>query len=100
MIAPIGTVATTPQVHLPTAIAGPKSTPDVSFAAQLEQAVGSVDTTLQSSDATLKALASGGDVDLHGSMIALQEADIALRGMVAVRDKVVSAYESIMNLAI
>jgi flagellar hook-basal body complex protein FliE len=33
-------------------------------------------------------------------MIAMEEADITLRTMVTVRDKVVSAYQEIMNMAI
>jgi flagellar hook-basal body complex protein FliE len=100
MIAPLSSVGSTGAVHVPTEVTGPAKSSDASFAAQLEKAVGSVDSTVQSSDQALASLASGGDVDLHGSMIALQEADIALRGMVAVRDKVVQAYEQLMNLAI
>jgi flagellar hook-basal body complex protein FliE len=33
-------------------------------------------------------------------MIALEEADIALRTMVSVRNKLVGAYEQVMNMAI
>ena len=33
-------------------------------------------------------------------MIAMQEADISLRLMVATRDKVVEAYKTVMNIAI
>ena len=51
-------------------------------------------------DDKLAQLASGQDIDLHGTMIALEEADITLRTMVAVRDKVVGAYQEIMNMAI
>ena len=51
-------------------------------------------------DDKLSKLASGEDTDLHGTMIALEEADITLRTMVAVRDKVVGAYQEIMNMSI
>ena len=70
------------------------------FAGMVEQSVDRVDGFLQQGDEALRSLASGGDVDLHGAMIALEEADIALRAMVTVRDKVVGAYEQLMNLAI
>lgn len=70
------------------------------FAGRLAQAVEQVDGTQRFADAALARLAAGGDVDLHGSMIALSEAEIALKAMVSVRDRVVSAYESLMNLAI
>jgi flagellar hook-basal body complex protein FliE len=33
-------------------------------------------------------------------MIALQEADITLRMMVATRDKVVEAYQTVMNITV
>ena len=45
----------------------------------------------------LKDLAAGKNVDLHGTMISLEKADISLRTMVSVRDKLISAYEQIMN---
>ena len=65
--------------------------------AQLDKAVASVSEVQNQADDRLRALASGEDVDIHGTMIALQEADIALRTMVSVRDKVVEAYQSVMN---
>ena len=99
MTAAISQVASTAAAQLPEALPAPAAADGV-FAAHLEAAVGSVDATVQTGDDALRALASGGDVDLHGSMIALEEADIALRAMVAVRDKVVGAYEQLMNLAI
>ena len=70
------------------------------FAAQLDKAVASVSEVQNQADDRLRALASGEDVDIHGTMIALQEADIALRTMVSVRDKVVEAYQSVMNMTI
>jgi len=51
-------------------------------------------------DDKLAQLASGQDIDLHGTMIALEEADITLRTMATVRDKVVNAYQELMNMAI
>ena len=36
----------------------------------------------------LERLASGEDVDIHGTMIALQEADVTLRFAVSIRDKI------------
>lgn len=63
-------------------------------------AIGQVDKIHGHADNALELLASGQQVDLHGTMIALEKADIALRTMVSVRDKVVGAYEQIMNMAI
>ena len=70
------------------------------FADKLTAAVDSVSDHQLAADGRLADLASGKNVDLHATMIALEEADITLRAMVAVRDKVVHAYQEIMNMAI
>jgi flagellar hook-basal body complex protein FliE len=70
------------------------------FGAALQTALQRVDKLAVQGDEALAQLARGGEVDLHGAMIALQEADIAVRAMVTVRDKLVSAYDQLMNLAI
>ena len=70
------------------------------FSDKLSTAIDRVSDQQVAADDKLAQLASGQDVDLHGTMIALEEADITLRTMVTVRDKVVSAYQEIMNMAI
>ena len=70
------------------------------FSGKLSSAIDRVSDQQVAADDKLAQLASGKDVDLHGTMIALEEADITLRTMVTVRDKVVSAYQEIMNMAI
>jgi flagellar hook-basal body complex protein FliE len=70
------------------------------FSARLDAALEKVDDQVQGADASLQALATGQETNLHQTMIALQEADIAVRTMTSVRDKVVGAYEQIMNMAI
>ena len=75
---------------------GPKG----GFADKLAAAVDKVSDQQLTADDKLSKLASGEDTDLHGTMIALEEADITLRTMVAVRDKVVGAYQEIMNMSI
>ena len=52
------------------------------------------------SDDMIKGLASGQHVDLHGTMIAMEKADISLRAMVSVRDKMLQAYEQVMNMTL
>ena len=70
------------------------------FAKQLNTAIGKVDAAQHESDELLSQLASGESVDLHNTMISLQKADISMRTLVAVRDKVVSAYEQILNMSV
>lgn len=71
-----------------------------SFQATLTQAVEHINEVQQTSDDMLKGLASGQHVDLHGTMIALEKADISLRAMVSVRDKLLQAYEQVMNMTL
>jgi flagellar hook-basal body complex protein FliE len=70
------------------------------FAEQLNNAITKVDAAQHESDELLAKLASGESVDLHNTMISLQKADISMRTLVAVRDKVVSAYEQILNMSV
>jgi flagellar hook-basal body complex protein FliE len=70
------------------------------FAASMDAALNSVSDRLNVADVRLARVASGEEADIHGTMIALQEADISLRMMVSVRDKAVDAYEKIMNMQV
>lgn len=66
----------------------------------LESAVKSVDASQHAADIQLEGLASARNVDIHGTMIALEEANITLRAMTSVRDKLVDAYQTIWNMPI
>lgn len=88
------------QRHSPVDLPQTNGTSDATFASILDKAVGRVDNLQQQADVALSGLASGQNVDLHGTMIALEQADIALRTAVSVRDKFVQAYEQIMQMAI
>jgi len=70
------------------------------FADKLNDAIEGVSDAQNYADDRLSALASGDDVDLHGTMIAMEEAHITLRTMVTARDKVVEAYQQVMNMQI
>ncbi len=95
MVSPIHGVAPPLPLEPVSQAAGPGG-----FAQVLGAAIERVDGLQQGGDDALTALATGGDVDLHGSMIALEEAEIALRAMVAVRDGALEAWQQLMNLAI
>lgn len=83
-------------------IAQPTAQPGGSggFAALLDSAVKAVDATQRGADVELEGLASGRNVDLHGTMIALEEANISLHAMTSVRDKLVEAYQTLWNMPI
>jgi flagellar hook-basal body complex protein FliE len=96
MIASIGAAARAlPEVASPETLHGGGG-----FAEAFDQAVRAVDAKQVQADEGLRGIASGNNVDLHGSMIALEEANISLRAMTSVRDKVVEAYQSIWNMPI
>jgi flagellar hook-basal body complex protein FliE len=83
---------------LPTTQLGGASGAD--FSSRLEAAVRSVSDAQNVADVHLGKMASGEEVDIHTTMIAMQEADIKLRTMVSVRDKVVEAYQQMMSMAV
>jgi len=70
------------------------------FANRLDNAIRGVSNQVNAADVRLANVASGEDADIHGMVIALQEADISVRLMVSVRDEAVGAYEKIMNMQV
>lgn len=83
-------------------IAGPKaqiSAPKTAFEDQLSSMMQGVDQAQHNGDVALQDLAAG-DAGIHETMIALTQADITLQAASTARNKVVSAYETIMNMAI
>ena len=84
----------------PGGIEEPGKTGASSFSEVLTNAVNSVEESQATADDKLYRVATGENADLHGTMIALEEANISLRTMASVRDKVVEAYQAIWNMPI
>lgn len=70
------------------------------FSQFLEKAINSVDARQHAADGQIMNVATGENVDIHGQMIALEEANISLHAMASVRDKIVDGYQTIWNLQI
>jgi len=51
-------------------------------------------------EATKVELMTSPNKDIHGTMIALEKADISMRLMLQVRNKLVSAYEEVMRMQV
>ena len=67
------------------------------FSAMLKDALKDVnDAQLQADDAVQKVL-NGETKDIHSTMIALQKADVSLKMMLEVRNKMMDAYQEIMR---
>ncbi|HJU19962.1 MAG TPA: flagellar hook-basal body complex protein FliE [Stellaceae bacterium] len=89
--------APVPQIQDPAA----PSAGQPSFAEILAQAVGRLDDGVAAANASAQSFASGnGDIPLSDVMISLEEGSLALQTAAAVRDKVLAAYTTIMNMPV
>lgn len=73
---------------------------NVSFADTLKQAVQQTNTLQKDADKKMQELATGKTNNIPDVMIAAEKADIALRLMVQVRNKVIDAYQEIMKMQV
>ena len=72
---------------------------DTSFASMLKDAVTSVVKMGQKSDAQTRAAASG-KANIVDVVTAVSETEVAIDAVVAVRDRVIQAYDDIMKMPI
>jgi flagellar hook-basal body complex protein FliE len=75
-------------------VRGPESG---SFEGLLKQSLQSVNELQQKADQAIDAFATGQQTDIHNTMIAMEKADIAFKLILQIRNKVISAYETIMR---
>ena len=80
----------------PPGIAGNSET---SFASVLKEAIASVNELGHKSDAQTRAMANGKS-NMVDVVTAVSETEVAIDAVVAVRDKVIAAYEDIMKMPI
>ena len=71
------------------------------FAGMLAQSISQVNQIQQQADGAQQAFQSGAeDANLQDVMVSLQKANLSFQTMVQVRNKLVSAYQEIMNLQV
>jgi flagellar hook-basal body complex protein FliE len=70
-----------------------------SFGDMVKQAVGALNATAHASDAQSQAMAAG-KANIVDVVTAVAETEVAVDALVAVRDKVIAAYEEIMKMPI
>jgi len=81
--------------------AGTTSTEKAGFGALLSNAVSQVNETQMHAGEMKRAFESGsGDASLAQIMIASQKASLSFRAMTEVRNKLVTAYQDIMNMPV
>lgn len=71
-----------------------------SFADTLNEAINNVNELQKSSDKAMQNLATGRTDNVAEVMIAAEKADIALKLMVQVRNKIIDAYQDIMKMQV
>ncbi len=76
------------------------SEPGKSFAATLNEAIKGVNELQKSSDKAAQDLATGRTDNVAEVMLSAEKADVALRVMVQVRNKIIDAYNEIMKMQV
>lgn len=71
-----------------------------SFADTLKDVVQSVNTAQQQADYKMQELATGKSKDFADVMITAEKADISLKLMTSVRNKIIEAYQEIMKMQV
>jgi flagellar hook-basal body complex protein FliE len=66
----------------------------------LKSAVGEVNKAQNDSDQAVEKLQTGKAKNLHDVMIRLEEADISMRMLVQMRNKIVDAYQEVMRMQV
>jgi flagellar hook-basal body complex protein FliE len=75
-----------------------QSAPGTDFAEQVKDFVGDVNQLQKTADTKTNDFATGKSNDIHGTMIAVQEADIALRMVGNFRNRIVEMYREVMRM--
>lgn len=71
-----------------------------SFKQFLLESIREVNSMQQTADRAVERLVTGGDVTAAEVLTAVQKADLAFRLMIQVRNKMVNAYQEVMNIRV
>ncbi len=89
-----------PTTVAPIAPQGATPAPQVDFADVLTQAVNRVDAMSRRAGQATEALAAGATDDIHGTMIAVREAEIGVHLVASVRNKLIDAFHELWRTGI
>jgi len=96
MISPLPPIST--ELGSGTAIGAVPSTGAPSFESRVGDAIGEVQRLQDNAAGAAESYMRGEHQDVHGTMIAMQEADVSLRLMTSVRNRAIEAYREIMRM--
>lgn len=74
--------------------------PATSFKDVLSRTVGEVQRLQTEADNSIRQLVSGDVKDVTETMVAIEKADLSFQTMMAVRNKIVQAYEEVMRMQV
>jgi flagellar hook-basal body complex protein FliE len=90
----------TPEVRGPEAGATPTSGIEGSFKTALDNAIGGTNADINAAQAAGDEFAAGARDDIHGTMLALSQADIELKFVSNVKNKVIDAFYELWRMQI
>lgn len=70
------------------------------FASAFSDAIGELNSVQVEATESIRSVAAGESQDLHGTMIAIEKAGIALKFTTQLRNKMVEAYQEIMRMQV
>jgi len=98
-ISPVGSPIPSLVTELGTPSLGGGATPSgPSFESRIGDAIGEVQRLQDNSINASEGYLRGDHQDVHGTMIAMQEADVSLRLMSSVRNRAIEAYREVMRM--
>jgi len=71
--------------------------PETSFINWLSEKISSTNDQLNNADTALKELANGHAINLHQSMLTLEEAKLSLHYLAQIRNRLLSAYQDLLR---
>jgi flagellar hook-basal body complex protein FliE len=99
-VGPLGPLSVLSSVSPKASTGQAASTGGENFSQFLSNAVNQANSVSHQADAAASTYAAGGPVSLDQVMIAEQKASLALDLVVQVRDRAVSAYQTLMNMQV
>ena len=76
------------------------NSPSVSFGQILKGSMDQVNQLQQDADASINDLTTGKQTDIHQTMIAVEKAGVSFELLMQIRNKIISAYETIMRMSV
>lgn len=70
------------------------------FNQMLDQSIGRVNQLQTAADTAINDLTTGNRSDIHQTMIAVEKASVAFELMMQVRNKIITAYETVMRMSV